>query len=146
MSSLHICNIILKIFFVFPCYNETRPHCSKNKCKHPYHLTLGTMLIVKHDPSTCKHASIWHIDSCFTFKYCFFKISIELLEVIIEGNSSSVMIRLDNTENQSIRWLLRMPTMRAKCVEVGTRINMTRCVNDHPFVEPSVWWYPCVFV
>ena len=57
-----------------------------------------------------------------------------------------VTIRLDNAENQSSGWLLRKPTMRAKCVEVGTRINMTQCVNDHPFVEPSVWWYPCVFV
>ena len=57
-----------------------------------------------------------------------------------------VTIRLDNAENQSSGWLLRKPTVRAKCVEVGTRINMTQCVNDHPFVEPSVWWYPCVFV
>ena len=50
-----------------------------------------------------------------------------------------VTIRLDNAENQSSGWLLRKPTVRAKCVEVGTRINMTQCVNDHPFVEPSVW-------
>ena len=49
-----------------------------------------------------------------------------------------VTIRLDNVENQSSGWLLREPTVRAKCVEVGTRINMTQCVNDHPFVEPSV--------
>ena len=57
-----------------------------------------------------------------------------------------VTIWLDNAENQSSRWLLRKPTVRAKCVEVGTRINMTRCVDDHPFVKQSVWWYPCVFV
>ena len=50
-----------------------------------------------------------------------------------------VMIWLDNAENQSSGRLLRKPTMRAKCVEGGTRINITRCVNDHPFVEPSVW-------
>ena len=50
-----------------------------------------------------------------------------------------VTIRLENAENQSSGWLLRKPTLRAKCVEFGTRINMTHCVNDHPFVEPFVW-------
>ena len=49
----------------------------------------------------------------------------------------SVTIRLVNTENQSSGWLLRKPRVRASCLEVGTRINMTRCVNDHPFVKQS---------
>ena len=44
-----------------------------------------------------------------------------------------VTIKLDNAENQSSGWLLRKPTVRAKCMEVGTRINMTQCVNDHSF-------------
>ena len=49
-----------------------------------------------------------------------------------------VMIQLEDAENQSSRWLLRKPTVRDKCVEVGTRINMTQRVHDHPFVKQSV--------
>ena len=49
-----------------------------------------------------------------------------------------VTIRLDNAENQSSGWLSRKPTVRAKCVEVGTRINMTQCVNGHPFLKQYV--------
>ena len=43
------------------------------------------------------------------------------------------MIRLDGTQKLFSEWLLRETTVKAKCAEVATRINMARSANDHQF-------------